>query len=93
MDWGKGKAYEILIAKQQSKTEKEILHILKQELKDESDKEELECLVCKRMIQRKCMQEHQKTPTCQKKGLLLDKTQKEHYYEKNNIQETQKKTV
>ena len=42
------------------------------------------------MIQIKFMQEHQKTLTCQKKGLLLDKTQKEHYYEKNNIQETQK---
>ena len=36
------------------------------------------------------MHEHQKTPTCQKKGLYLDTTQKEHYYEKNNKQETQK---
>ena len=34
-----------------------------------------------------------KTPTCQKKGLLLDKTPKEHYYEKNNAQETQNKTM
>ena len=76
MDWAKGKAYEILVAKQQSKTEKEILQILKQELKDESDKDELECLVCKWMIQIKFMQEHQKTQTCQKIGLLLDKTQK-----------------
>ena len=42
------------------------------------------------MIQRTCMQEHQKKPTCQNKGLLLDKTQKEHYYEKNSKPETEK---
>jgi uncharacterized membrane protein len=64
--------------------------LLKQELKDESDKEKLECLVCKRMIQRRCMHEHQKTPTWQNKGLLLDITQKEHYHEKYSKQETQK---
>ena len=36
------------------------------------------------------MQEHQQTPTCQTKEILLDKTQ-EHYYENNSIQETQNK--
>ena len=45
------------------------------------------------MIQRTCLNEYQKTPTCQKKGLLLGKTPKEHYYEKNNAQETQNKTM
>ena len=30
-----------------------------------------------------------KTPTCQTKKLLLDKTPKEHYYENKNTQETQ----
>ena len=43
-------------------------HILKQQLKDESDKEKLERLVCKRMIQRTCMHEHQKHQHVKRKG-------------------------
>ena len=45
------------------------------------------------MIQRKCLDEHQKTATCKQKGLLLDKTPKEHYYEKNKTQETQQNVM
>ena len=59
-------------------------------MEHEYDKEKLECSVCKRMIQRKCLDGHQKTPTCQHKWFLFDKTAKDHYYDKNNTQETQK---
>ena len=45
------------------------------------------------MVQIKCMQEHQKTATCQKKGLLFDKTLKQHYYENNDKQEAQKQAL
>ena len=31
------------------------------------------------MFQRKCLDEHQQTPTCKRHGLLLDETQKEVY--------------
>ena len=34
------------------------------------------------MIQRKCMPEDQKTPTCKNNGLLLDETQKELHEQK-----------
>ena len=37
------------------------------------------------------MEGHQKTIGCKRKGIRLDGTQKEHYYEKNNKHETQKK--
>ena len=46
MDGGKGKSYEILIAQQQAKAKQERQNILKYE----SDKEKLECILCKRMI-------------------------------------------
>ena len=61
MDGGKGKTYEILIAKQQAKAEQERQTQLKHKLKDESYKEKIE--LCKRMNQRSCVQEHEKTPT------------------------------
>ena len=84
-------AYEILIAKQQAREGRERQNKLKQQLQDEYDKENLECLVCKKHTQRKCMEEHQKTVTCKKKGILLEGTQKEHYYDKNHIEETHNK--
>ena len=37
------------------------------------------------MVQRKCMYEHQKTPTCKKNWLLLDETQKE--FQKQKLKE------
>ena len=40
------------------------------------------------MIQISCMHEHQKTPTCQNKGLLLDETQKGLH--EQELKETQK---
>ena len=43
------------------------------------------------MIQITCMHEHQKTISCNKKGVLLDGRQKEHYYEKNKKDEAQQK--
>ena len=85
--------------KAKAKTEREKL--LKEQQQEAYAKEQLECPVCKRMIQRKCMHEHQKTKTCQRNGLLLDETQKElheqalkdkqyehckKYYEKNKEQ-------
>ena len=74
---GSGEAHELLQANLQTKAKQERENILKQQLQD--DKEKLECSVCKRMVQRNCMREHQKTPTCNKKGLLLDETQKEFH--------------
>jgi len=40
------------------------------------------------MIHRKCMYEHQRTPTCKHNGLLLDETQKESH--KQELKEEQK---
>ena len=57
--------YKQIYKQKQNKKEK---NTLKQQVQD--DKEKLECSVCKRMVQRNCMREHQKTPTCNKKGLL-----------------------
>ena len=73
---GSYEAHELLKAKLQAKAEKEIQKVLTQQVKYEYDKEQLECSIWKRMVQRKCLDEHQKTPTCQKKRLLLDKTPK-----------------
>ena len=42
------------------------------------------------MIHIKCMEEHQKTISCQKKGIFSEGTQNEHYYEQSHIEETQK---
>jgi hypothetical protein len=56
----KGEADALLKAKLQAKAKQETEKILKQELQDEYDKEKLECSICKRMIQRSCIHEHQK---------------------------------
>jgi len=43
------------------------------------EKENNECTICKLFIQRKCLDNHQTTQTCKKKGLLLDVAQMEDY--------------
>ena len=53
-----------------NKSGKENTTYLKKQLKSKCDKWLLECSTCKIVIQRKCMYEHQKTPTCKYNGLL-----------------------
>jgi len=79
-----------MLSKQKAKEQKEIEKQLKKQLKEEYEKEKLECSICKRMIQRKCLDAHQKTARCQKTELLLDKPSTKYYYEKNDIPDNQK---
>jgi len=80
----RAKTYDNLIEKQNAEKEKEKQHRIKQQY----EKEQIECTICKKFIQRKCLDKHQQTKSCQKNGLLLDETQQKLHEEE--LKEKQK---
>ena len=40
-------------------------------------KEQIECSICKKLIQRKCLDKRQKTSRCQKKELVLNMSEED----------------
>ena len=80
-----------MIGNQQAKQQKEIEKQLKKQ-DEEYEKEKLECSICKRMVQRKCLDAHQKQQDVKRKNYSQINPQ-QHIFMRRMIYQTNRKHV